>query len=307
MAEPEELESEVLDNEVAEIPEEAVVAEEGEETPQSSEEAEEFELDLGSDEQESQKKTVPLYKLNKLRKRAQKAEAEVGNASQENEALRAELESLRGAVAKVTAGPRPDPFDFDTQDEFYVALDKYNESAKAPVAARSAAQPAAQHQAFTADESFFESHYDRASKLPLKSGEYESAEKGFRDSLIAEFGDHGNDVADYILQEAGDKSDVVGLALGKNESEQQKLISALTKDAKDGGIRHKKFVWKLSEKATLKRKTNRVTTEPVEAPKGKGNADALSVKIADSLKKWRENPTLANAKKLRTLRNSANG
>ncbi len=102
MAEPEELTAEVSENETVESPENAVVGDQEEATPQASDETEEYELDLGSDEQESQPE-VPVRKFNKMRKRAQKAEKAGKSTAQENEELKRRLAEVEGYVAKASA------------------------------------------------------------------------------------------------------------------------------------------------------------------------------------------------------------
>lgn len=302
---PEEDQTEVVEDEVVEQSDNSVVDESEGETPQAPGETEEFEIDLGSDEQESQSSAqVPAYKLGKLRKRAQKAEKQLGASSEENEALKAELESLRKDVAKVTAGPRPDPMDYASTEDFYQALDDYNGKIAEPVARQQ--QPAARP-AVQADEAFFNSHYEKAADLPLKKGEFEEAEGRFREQFVEAFGGQGQLMADLVLQEAGDNSPLVSIALGKNDNETQKLIKALNNDTVNGTRTAEKIIWKLSERAKLKPKRNRVATEPGEVPKGRSNAGSLSDQISKAATKWRENSTVANYKKLQDLRKQANG
>jgi hypothetical protein len=311
VAEPEELTAEVSENETVESPDNVVVDNQEEATPQASDETEEYELSLGdSDEQESQPE-VPVRKFNKMRKRAQKAEKAGKSTAQENEELKRRLAEVEGYVAKASVGPKPNPDDFYDVAEYAAAVDKHSEklnsSARQPQQQQQAQQETQQRP--VVDESFLNSHYERAEKLPVSEDDFVEAENSFRNSFDEEFGDDGNLLANLVLKEAGAKSDVVALALGKSPKERNKLITALKTDLKNGGGNSAvKAVWELSQKAALKPKRKRVETQPDEVPAGgSGNADMHSKQVDKAYDAWLKDPSIANHRKLKAVRKAKNG
>jgi hypothetical protein len=295
-------EAEVDENKPDESTEEAVVAESDAETPQSAEAEEEFEIDLGTDDQTSDK-TVPLHKLQKLRKRAQGAEGKVKEKVEENTNLKAEIAELRQQVNQISRGPRPEPYDFATTEEFYAALDAWQ--GNTPVVTPQPESKPAQQPVYQVNDGVFDEHYERASKLPVK--DYIDAEKKVRDELTENFGDAGSTLADYVINESGDKSHLVAYALGKDGKRLNALISKINADAKNGTKTTDRYLWELSQKVDIKPKKSVVSTNPEEIPEGAGNADALQTQIKQAYDKWAAEPSLENNRKLQELRAKQNG
>lgn len=293
--------AEEVENLNPESTEEAVVAEADTGTPQPDEAEQEFEIDLGTDEQTSD--TVPVYKLNKLRKRAQKAEKKGEEQESENATLRAEMNELRSEMNKVSRGPRPDPMEFSTSEEFYTALDQWQGSTTQPTAAKN--QEPAQAAPYQVSDSVMDSHYDNASKLPVN--DYEQAEGNFREELNEAFPGEGHALADLIINEGGDKSHLITYALGKDVKRLHALVGKISADRKNGTRTTEKYLWALSEKVDIKPKKTNISTNPEEIPEGKGNADALNAQIKQAKEKWAADSSVANYQSLQKLRAKQNG
>lgn len=128
-------------------PNEAVEAslEESQSTPQDSDTGEElfFADDEGDHNQPNSEMTLVQAKAawrEEQRKRKARNE-ELEAAKKREQELIDRLAAVESTLGNVTRGPRPDPYDFDSTDDFYKALDEWQSNGTTKPAATNTEQP----------------------------------------------------------------------------------------------------------------------------------------------------------------------
>lgn len=262
---------------------------------------EEFEFVAGSDEQAAQ--SVPVKTYAKLRKRAQGAESERDEWKLKYQDLESRVNSFE---AKVNQKPEPtmESCDYDEEQFKQKWADWFKSQGATKPASSTQQQQQQQPQQNEAAQQFLDDHYERASALPVSEAQYEEAEGSFRQSMVNAFGENGQAVADSVLFEAFDNSHLVAFALG-NENRQRTLIKKLNSDPT--GMQAKRYIRKLSKEASFKPKQATVQTKPETIPEGSGNADAAKAQYQAAFEAYKQNPTLENHKKMRSLKQKLNG
>lgn len=303
-------ELELADNEIDEQPQEPVAGDEDGEQPQSPGEPEEFDVDLGGDDQESQTANVaPVYKLKKLRAQKRELKSENAQVRNENEELKAQLNELRSEVFRISAGKEPNYLDYDSDEKFREDYAKWFAATQdARRQQPQATQSRPQAQAPIVDDSVIDDHYTRAAKLEAEYNikDYEDAERSLRDRLGDEFGDNGSLIADMMIKETGAKSHLVIYAM-KSEAKKSEFIHAIHNDAKNGTRTAERLLWKWTDQAEIKPRKSNVKTEPIDAPVAKGGTGGIEAQIKKALETYQKNPTLDNHAKLRSLRSQHKG
>lgn len=201
-----------------------------EEQSLAPEEPEEVEIVLDGEE-EPASNPVPKGFI----KRIGKLNGKVDAANQKAEELARELEAERRKAQQLEAmltgqakpNKRPRPEDFDTDEEYEAAAEKYEESIAARVVQQHLARAHQTQQQQTQQkaqqqqlETGLHAHYERAESL--KVADYETTEDRAIEVL-------GNDVAKHIMANT-DNSEVVLYHLGKNPAKAQQIAEAISRN-----------------------------------------------------------------------------
>lgn len=222
-----EIEEEVVEEETTEDEEQETEVEESEEeSDEEKEEEPELEDWMKSDDEE--------VKFPKSLKAKKKLKGELEKKELENEELKARIKALEeGKAQTVSELKRPKIEDFDTDEEYEDALDKYNLSLfdKKTQAEKAEKQQRAIKQQI---EQSMDEHYTRAEKLIEASGiapeKFKVADTRLREVVDSVFPGKGDDYTDYFLSSLGEGSERVGFYLGNNEAARDKFRSLLIDD-----------------------------------------------------------------------------
>lgn len=234
--------------------------------------AEESEEDGGQVEGEDDKsKPVKFLKeKKKLKRRLQETDDELEKLRRENEELKKGVPSTN----KAERPKRPKEYDFDTDEEFEAAQDKYDDdiieyrlSYRDTKKQESTAQEAASKQI----QDGVDSHFERAEKLMETSGispeKYDSANITVRKAIDTLAPGRGDFVTDYLIAQLGEGSEKVFYHLGVNKASLATLTGLLTADP--SGVRAGIFLGGKLE--SLGNPTPKKSKAPAPAPSLQGN------------------------------------
>jgi len=230
---------------------------------------------------------IPAFAAKKLRRKLK-------SQKNENKDLQAKIDALEAQVGAITKGSKPDPLDYTDSEKFYADLEAWQQGSKPE---QPQAQQAPKVDILNDDE--IDSHYTRAQKLKG----YEQREDAVMSVLSQEFGANANNVAQAIIKESGEKSEMVMFALS-DPKRMQTLLAKMQQDAENGYQTQSatKYIWKLSEQANIKPKSKRVNIEPETIPKGKADANSLQSQIAKARSKWEESGSAEDFGKYKALK-----
>ena len=230
-----------------------------------------------------------------------KLKGKIGDRDSEIEKLRQEIEDLKKAKFvqpkdKVLARPRET--DFETLEEYYKALDKYEDErieSKLSVVQGQRSVKETQTQAIKALEDAVESHYERASKLIKENGisadTYRQTDEVLRNSIEAVKPGLGDIIVDQMISILGKGSEKVMYMLGRNKAIRGELITLLTEDST--GLKATAFIGE--QKAKILSTTKRKSNAPVPASELSGGDGAISGKERVYKKKYSEAHSKGNS------------
>lgn len=205
-----------------------------------------------------------------------------------------ELETLKREIETLKKGPhqeklilkRPDRYDFDTDDEYEVALDRYDQQRFDRIEQerqRKASLEAAQKEMTTA----VDHHYERADKFVADYGispeRYQQADLNLKRAVENVMPDAGELVVNQLISVLGEGSEKVLFRVGAKAEELAKLQSLLLEDK--SGI--KVAVYLGEQKALLTNPKKMVSRAPTPSPQIHGDA-AGSENISKQLRKYKE-------------------
>ena len=287
-------------------PVEAVPAEAEEQTPAQGQNTEEPEVYVeGEGDQEPPKgmppeRTYAAWKKEKS-KRKEKAE-QVKQLEEKNRVLEERLKSIESKVTEVSKGPRPNPYDYSDQDEFYKALDEWNSSGNVEAPVNTPEQPQQAANVSLSDEQDYYLYTSEAS-LKERLPDYDQAKERAVSTLQEAF-PHIPNVADGLVQEAhtfGVDPAKVFVALDKLPGKAQELAMAASNPNR---AILRQVMQDLESKVKVREKVKADTKpEPTINSNGPVNPHSEEMRIAQ--KKYEENPSLENHKVLQRIRKRA--
>lgn len=282
-----------IDQPVESVADDAEVTE-GSQQPEAKEEIEVYVEE--SDDQEdshkmSQQQAYAAFQREKEKRKRKNAELE--EMRQQLELRDKRLQELEETVGTIARGKRPDPYDFDSTDEFYAALEKWQGSARkqAPEETKPAVKPQSNPEA---EFYLFQKERELTKLLP----DYEKSKAELAEKLENDYGVNPDAVFNMLSGVAmhGD-TDIAKafFAMNKNPSILDELNAATNQDGTPNQIKWAKIL----DNAAKRVKTR--TTKPVDAQPepeitSTGSVDVTSKAVEKAREKWVANPTTANFK-----------
>ena len=304
---PEEIEAARLAEEEA-----ARIAEESKKEPELDEDGNPIEKAVepwmieeeeGEQDPDDPSKSVPVGKFVSVKR---KLRGQISERDEEIERLKRENEELAKFKPKPeTVLERPKKDDFDTDEEFYEVLDKYNLDRTEETINRTQIEEKRKREQQQAHEKLTEAvdeHYLRAADLIEKSGIkpdiYQAADTTVRKAVEAITPNLGDVIVDQVISILGDGSEKVMYFLGRNKAALAKFQSLLASD-KSG---MKAAVYLGQEKQRLTNPIKARSNAPDPATKIKGDAaisgaEARFKKRYDTAHANKDNQAAYNAKK----------
>lgn len=205
----------------------------------------------------------------------------IAEVSDENAALKAQLEALKRKPAETgteTPTKRPDSLDFDTDEEYHAALDKYNDDralARYEELEATKSQSRAVRAAKEKLEADVDQHFERAAKLIETSGIkpeiYQASDATVRAAVEAISPEKGDLIVDHLISTIGEGSEKVTFFLGRNKAALGEFQALLASDPT--GMKAAIYLGQQKERLTNPAKPRSNAQSP--APKvngGKSNA-----------------------------------
>ena len=193
------------------------------------------EEDEGEQDPDDPSKQVPVGKFVSVKR---KLKGQISDRDEEIERLKRERdEALKLKPKKEPVLVRPKKDDFDTDEEYDEALDKYNESRTAETINRARLEDQRKTEQQQAQEKLTEAvdgHYLRAATLIEQSGikpeVYQAADTTVRKAVEAITPNLGDIIVDQVISILGDGSEKVIYFLGRNKAALAKFQSLLATD-----------------------------------------------------------------------------
>ena len=271
-------------------------AEATEVTPQTeATEETEFYVEVEGDQQEqpnnmSDAQTRAAWKEEK-RKRKAKADA-LREQEILNQKLLDEMQELKSQVAKQSKGPKPDPFDYDTTEEFYAAYDAWQGKASNSVKPKVEDKPQNQGVSLSEDQEWH--LHQSENKLKDSFKDYDQAKEDVKSKLTAAFNlPNDNQIMEQIAQFAhtydADPAKVF-YALNKMPSKIDSLVSNANNPAQIGRI-----LRELDSKVKTRSK-KAIDSKPEPVINGGGEVNNTSAQIQKAKDKWMETGSITDYK-----------
>lgn len=219
-------------------------------------------------------KTKPEKSL----KAKKKLQRKLKDADDELEKLRLENEQLKRTNAapaeKPTGRPaRPKELDFDTDEEYEAAQDKYdNDIFDWRQSERSTQRTATKAQESQAENirTGVDGHFERAEKLIEESGispeKYNASNVAVRSAIDSIAPGKGDFITDYLISELGEGSEKVFYHLGVNAAARDELTTLLTKDP--SGVKAAIYLGQKREQLTNPKRPKSNARPPASNVKG---------------------------------------
>jgi len=262
-----------------------------------------MEEEEGGQDPDDPSKQVPVGKFVSVKR---KLKGQISDRDEEIERLKRERdEALKFKPKPETVLVRPKKDDFDTDDEFYDALDKYNLNRTEETINRTQIEEQRKTEQQKAQQQLIEavdSHYERAATLIEKSGIkpeiYQAADTTVRKAVEAITPNLGDVIVDQVISILGEGSEKVIYYLGRNQAALNKFQSLLATD-KSG---MKAAVYLGQEKQRLTNPIKPRSNAPNPATNIKGDepitgAEARYKKKYDAAHAKKDNQSAYNAKK----------
>ena len=178
---------------------------------------------------------VPVKKFVSLKKELR---GKISERDEEIERLKSENEGLRlAAPKKEKVLARPKQEDFDSDEEYDMALSQYDEARLQETYNRNRKkeqQTESQRQAQQAIDKAMETHYEQADELIKTSGiareKYVAASKNAKEVFNELFGTGGNTVFESIFSKLGKGSEKLEYFIGVNKPAQDKVKTLIKED-----------------------------------------------------------------------------
>ena len=221
------------------------------------------------------KKFVSLKK--ELRGRISEKELEIEKLRKENEELKAVVPKSKPVLN------RPKPEDFDTDEEYDMAISQYDDARLQETWNRNRTkeqQAEADRQAQEAIDKAMEGHYERADDLIKTSGiareKYVAAAKNAKGVFQEMFGQGGDSIFENVFSRIGKGSEKLEYFIGVNKPAQEKIKSLLKEDPL--GLSLAMWLGKENQRLTnpIKPRTN--APDPAKAVNGEVNTSGASNK-----------------------------
>ena len=189
----------------------------------------------GEQDPDDPSKQVPVGKFVSVKK---KLKGQISEQDDEIKRLRKERDdALKLKPKEKTVLIRPKKDDFDTDEEFEVALDKYNDDKHEDTYKRNRLKDQQDEANRKAHENLTEAvdgHYERAAKLIEKSGikseVYQAADATVRKAVESITPNLGDLIVDQVISILGEGSEKVVYYLGRNKAALNKFQSLLASD-----------------------------------------------------------------------------
>ena len=271
-------------------------AEATEVTPQTeATEETEFYVEVEGDQQEtpnnmSDAQTRAAWKEEK-RKRKAKADA-LREQEILNQKLLDEMQELKSQVAKQSKGPKPNPFDYDTTEEFYVAYDAWQGKGNASVKPKAEDKPHNQGVVLSEDQEWH--LHQSENKLKNSFKDYDQAKEDVKSKLTTAFNlPNDNQIMEQIAQFAhtydADPAKVF-YALNKMPSKIDSLVSNAGNPAQIGRI-----LRELDSKVKPRSK-KAIDSKPEPVISGGGEVNNTNAQIQKAKDKWMETRSITDYK-----------
>lgn len=223
-----------------------------------------------------------------------KLKGRLAEKDDEIERLKAEIESIRtnqmqpATIEKTPVLSRPDPLDFNTDEEYNQALDVFEEKVLEQRYSKLEAKRAydSKLQAINVQrQQEVDKHYDRAAKLISDSGidadVYRDADMRVRRAVESLMPKQGDTVTDHIISLLGAGSEKVMFYLGRNDNALNKFKVLLSEDA--SGLRAAIYLGE--EKTRLASPSKLKSSAPKPGRKISGDTGVTDQTKAGELKK----------------------
>lgn len=261
-------------------------------------EKQEVYVEVEDDQQEqsnstmNERQTKAAWKDEKRKRKERTAQANEEKARADR--LEDEVKELRSQVSNVTRGGRPDPYDFDSTDEFYTALEKWQSHGK-PDANQPEKKTVAK-QIVLSDEQEWHMHQSEE-KLKATYSDYDNAKSRVKLELEKAFSG-SQDIMEQIYQVAhtygADPAKAI-LALDKIPGKMTELVNAPNL-AQVG-----KILRDLGSKVKV-RGHKSIDSKPEPNINGGGPVNHLQKEVETAEKKYFDKPTQQNHQLLTAAR-----
>ena len=279
-------------------PEEVVVtdSEATEVTPQTeATEATELYVEVEGDQQEQPNNMSDAQKHAawKEEKRKRKAKADALREQEIlNQKLLDEMQELKSQVAKQSKGPKPDPLDYDTTEDFYNAYDAWQGKGNTSVKTKAEDKPQNQGVVLSEDQEWH--LHQSENKLKDSFKDYDQAKEDVKSKLTAAFNlPNDNQIMEQIAQFAhtydADPAKVF-YALNKMPSKIDSLVSNANNPAQIGRI-----LRELDSKVKTRSK-KAIDSKPEPVISGGGEVNNTSAQIQKAKDKWMETGSITDYK-----------
>lgn len=293
-----------VQSEVEDIqPVDAVPAEAEEQIPAQDQDTEQSEVYVEGEGDQEQPKGMSQSQLRaawKKEKTKRQAYAdEVKQLKDEVSQLKGRIDPLETSVTSVARGPKPDPFEYSSKEEFYEALETWEKSGKPEARTQEPAQKQAQQGVqLTEDQDF--SLYQAETSLKEKVPGYDEAKDRAIGHLQRAFGVGSEyDIGAALVQSTymfGLDPAKIFFALDKLPQEAQKLAFA----SKDPRVL-RETLQELEGKVKLRERV-KADTKPEPTINSSGPIDPFSEQLKKAREDYANNPTIENHKKLQAVR-----
>jgi len=257
----------------------------------------------GAQDPEDPSKSVPVGKFVSVKR---KLKGQISDRNEEIERLKRERdEALKLKPKEETVLERPKKDDFDTDDEFYEALDKYNLNRTTETINRTQLEEQRKSEQRQAQEKLTEAvdeHYVRAAELIEKSGIkpeiYQAADTTVRKAVEAITPKLGDVIVDQVISILGKGSEKVMYYLGRNKAALAKFQSLLASDK--SGMKAAVYLGQEKQRLTNPIKPRSNAPNPATNIKGDSavtGAEARFKKKYDSAHSKKDLQAAYNAKK----------
>lgn len=284
-----EIENHELDKSVADKSKEITDEQLGEDT-------DEFEIEVEGEEEQQDtsnegSKNWEHQALKKERAKRKQASKERDELQKRLDAIEKQMAETATSVAEVKRGKRPSPYDFDSEEEFYEALDKWNKAGHVEIPKQKQNKPAFEIPTEILDE------VEESENKIAESGisDYSYLKESVNESLDEAFPNAQKGVIGAQLQtlsvELGIDPAKVMVALSKNP----RYIGKIQQSA-ESRIKLRNVLRELESKVKLRAK-KKIDTKPEPSINSNGPIDNSSAAIEKLRKQWQENPTTANYQK----------
>ena len=219
----------------------------------------------------------------------QKLKGRIKDGASEIETLKAEIEALKRPKAPVQdtavkSIKRPRPEEFDNDDEYEAALDKFDDAKAMDRYNRVQLQSKQANQYNDAQailKQNVDDHYERAAKLVKESGIkpeiYQQTDLIFRNAIEKIRPGQGDLIADQLINVMGEGSEKVQYFLGRNTNALNQLTALLIEDP--GGVKAAIYLGTQKERLTKPKKMKSMAPAPGAQNNGGANVSSQEGKI----------------------------